>query len=185
MKCPKCQTENREDAKFCNECGGKLEPLCPACGKSNPSGSKFCDECGQDLRTHPDSTSKKKTETQQQDANLQIDEDQTCLPIEGERKHVTVLFSDMSGYTAMSERLDPEEGKDITTQLFDKISKIISKYEGFIEKYAGDAVMALFGATKTHEDDPVRAIHAAKEIHQLVNSLSPQYEERIEHYWDL
>jgi class 3 adenylate cyclase len=80
----------------------------------------------------------------------------------------------------MSELLDPEEVKDITTHIFDEISKIISKYEGFIEKFAGDAVMALFGAEKAHEDDPVRAIRAAREIHQLVNSLSPKYEEKIE-----
>jgi hypothetical protein len=80
----------------------------------------------------------------------------------------------------MSERLDPEEVKEITGKIFDEVSKIISKYEGFVEKFAGDAVMALFGATEAHEDDPVRAIKAAREIHNLVNSLSPQYEERIE-----
>jgi class 3 adenylate cyclase/tetratricopeptide (TPR) repeat protein len=80
----------------------------------------------------------------------------------------------------MSERLDPEEVKEITSKIFDDISKIITKYEGFVEKYAGDAVMALFGATEAHEDDPVRAIKAAREIHKLVDSLSPRYEERIE-----
>jgi len=101
-------------------------------------------------------------------------------PIASERKHVTALFSDLSGYTAMSEILDPEEVKEITGKIFDEISKIIGKYEGFVEKFAGDAVMALFGATEAHEDDPVRAIKAAREIHNLVNSLSPQYEERIE-----
>jgi class 3 adenylate cyclase len=93
---------------------------------------------------------------------------------------VTVLFSDLTGYTAMSERLDPEEVKEITTHIFSEISKIVGKYEGFIEKYAGDAVMALFGADAAHEDDPVRAISAAREIHNLVNSLSPKYEERSE-----
>jgi class 3 adenylate cyclase/tetratricopeptide (TPR) repeat protein len=101
-------------------------------------------------------------------------------PLEGERKHVTVLFSDLTGYTAMSERLDPEEVKEITTHIFGEISKIVNNYEGFIEKYAGDAVMALFGADTSHEDDPVRAISAAREIHNIVNSLSPKYEERIE-----
>ncbi|MCJ7542580.1 MAG: AAA family ATPase [Desulfobacterales bacterium] len=81
----------------------------------------------------------------------------------------------------MSERLDPEEVKDITTHIFDEISKIISKFEGFVEKFAGDAVMALFGATTAHEDDPVRAISAAREIHNFVNSLSPKYEKMIQH----
>jgi len=179
MKCPKCQFENREEAKFCNECGSKLEPLCPSCGKSNSSGSKFCDECGQDLRTHPDPTSLRKRESHQEDAKPQIEEDQTCLPIEGERKHVTVLFSDMSGYTAMSEKLDPEEVKEITSRVFGEIAQVIAKYEGFIEKFIGDAVMAIFGATKAYEDNPIRAIKAGMEIHQLVESLSPEYEERI------
>jgi class 3 adenylate cyclase/tetratricopeptide (TPR) repeat protein len=99
--------------------------------------------------------------------------------IEAERKHVTVLFSDMSGYTAMSERLDPEDVKEITSRIFGQISKVIGKYEGFVEKFVGDAVMALFGVPKTHEDDPVRAIRAAREIHDLVEALSPELEERV------
>jgi class 3 adenylate cyclase/tetratricopeptide (TPR) repeat protein len=98
----------------------------------------------------------------------------------GERKHVTVLFSDLTGYTSMSEKLDPEEVKEVTTQIFDEISKIVGTYDGFIEKFAGDAVMAMFGATTSHEDDPVRAIRAAMEIHNVVNQLSPRYEEIIE-----
>ncbi len=79
----------------------------------------------------------------------------------------------------MSERLDPEEVKEITGKLFDKISKVVAKYDGFIEKYAGDAVMALFGANQSHEDDPVRAIKAAHEIHGLVEAMSPQYEDTV------
>jgi class 3 adenylate cyclase len=86
---------------------------------------------------------------------------------EGERVHVTVLFSDLCGYTAMSEKLDPEELKEITTKIFSQISKVIDKYEGFVEKFVGDAVMALFGVPKTHEDDPIRAIRAAMEIQSL------------------
>jgi len=85
----------------------------------------------------------------------------------------------MSGYTAMSERLDPEEVKEITSRIFDEISQIVDKYDGFIEKFIGDAVMAVFGATKAFEDDPIRAIKATREIHRLVKSLSPKYEERI------
>jgi class 3 adenylate cyclase len=85
----------------------------------------------------------------------------------------------MTGYTEMSEKLDPEEVKEITSRIFGEISKIIDKYDGFIEKYAGDAVMALFGVPKTHEDDPIRAVKAAREIHELVDALSPEVENRI------
>ena len=160
MKCPKCQFENPEEARFCNECGNKLELACPECGKVNPLGSKFCNECGQRLE--------------------EVVKAETALPeAAGERKHVTVLFSDLSGYTTMSERLDPEEVKEITSRVFAQISQVINKYEGFVEKFVGDAVMALFGVPKLHEDDPVRAIRAAREIHEIVDAISPEVEKRI------
>ena len=101
------------------------------------------------------------------------------LSTHGERKHVTVMFSDLSGYTAMTEKLDPEEVKEIMDRIFGKISQVVVKYEGFIEKFVGDAVMAIFGVPKTHEDDPVRAIRAAREIHNLVKEISPSVEKTI------
>jgi class 3 adenylate cyclase/tetratricopeptide (TPR) repeat protein len=79
----------------------------------------------------------------------------------------------------MSEKLDPEELKEITTNIFSQISNVIDKYEGFVEKFVGDAVMALFGVPKAHEDDPIRAIRAAREIHELVDSMSPEVEKTI------
>jgi class 3 adenylate cyclase/tetratricopeptide (TPR) repeat protein len=161
MKCPSCQFENRDGVKFCNECGYQFPLTCPECGQINPPASKFCNECGYNFKPPKETP------------------DDIVHSVSA-RKHVTVLFSDLTGYTAMSERLDPEEVKEITTQIFGKISKIVNKYEGFIEKYAGDAVMVLFGATTSHEDDPVRAIRAAREIHIMVDSLSPTYEEKIE-----
>jgi class 3 adenylate cyclase/tetratricopeptide (TPR) repeat protein len=174
MKCPSCQVENAEGMKFCVECGAKLEIICPQCSFSNSPSHKFCGECGNDLSafTEPSPPAPKEPAPDKVVPSYK--------PIESERKHVTALFSDISGYTAMTEKLDPEEVKEITSNIFDEISKIISKYEGFIEKFAGDAVMALFGAEKAHEDDPVRAIRAAKEIHSLVKALSPKYEKKIE-----
>jgi class 3 adenylate cyclase len=160
MKCPKCQFENPDGAKFCIECGDPMEFHCPKCGVITPITGKYCLECGHKL-----------------DEAVEIEKEVT--EAKGERKYVTVLFSDMSGYTAMSERLDPEEVKDITSQIFGDISQIVSNYDGFIEKFIGDAVMAVFGATRAYEDDPIRAIKAAREIHKSVQVLSPKYEERI------
>jgi len=153
-----CQFENREEAKFCLHCGKSLELHCPECGKKLPLLSRFCDECGQMLE-------------RVLDPEREI--------VEAERKYVTVLFSDLSGYTKMSEKLDPEEVKEITSRLFDKISEIITTYDGFVEKFVGDAVMALFGVPKAHEDDPIRAIKAAIKIHERINAESPEVEKMI------
>ncbi len=160
MKCPKCHIKNPDDNKFCRECGTALLLVCSECGNGLQADDKFCGKCGQKV------VGEAKEET-------------AHLSTEGERKHVTVLFSDLSGYTAMAEKLDPEEVKEITGRIFGEVSKIITKYDGFVEKYAGDAVMALFGANQSHEDDPMRAVKTAAEIHDLVQTLSPQYEEKI------
>ena len=134
MQCPKCQFENREEAKFCKKCGNKLELLCPSCGHPYQVDSIFCDECGQRLE--------------------EVVEVEKATPeLEGERKHVTVLFSDMSGYTAMTECLDPEDVKDLMSRIFGEIAQVITKYEGFIERFIGDAVMAIFGVPNAHEED--------------------------------
>jgi len=130
------------------------------CEAEFPFGHKFCGKCGQDLR--------------------EMSETRNAVPeAEGERKYVSVLFSDLSGYTAMSEKLDPEEVKEIMSRIFGEIAQVVTRYEGFIEKFVGDAVMALFGVPTSHEDDPVRAIKAAKEIHDIVEGLSPEMEKKI------
>jgi class 3 adenylate cyclase/tetratricopeptide (TPR) repeat protein len=137
-----------------------MEIKCPSCGTVFPLGQKFCGECGKKLEERGEIK-------------------RSGPAIGGERKHITILFSDLSGYTAMSEKLDPEEVKEIMSRVFGEIAQVVTKYEGFIEKCMGDAVLALFGVPKAHEDDPVRAIRAAKEIHALVEAMSPQFEERV------
>jgi len=106
-------------------------------------------------------------------------DENTCYGPDSERKCVAVMFSDLTGYTEMSEKLDPEEVKDITGAIFGEFSKIIEKYDGFIEKYIGDAILAVFGAKEAFEDSALRAIKAAREIHAHVDSVSPKYEKRI------
>ncbi|MBN1190170.1 MAG: AAA family ATPase [Dehalococcoidales bacterium] len=99
--------------------------------------------------------------------------------ITGERKQVTVVFSDLSGYTSISEKLDPEEVHDLMNKIFTQATKIIARYEGYIDKFIGDAVMALFGVPRTHEDDALRAIKAVQDLHSYVKSLSPQFEDKL------
>ena len=180
MQCPKCQTDNPEAAKFCIECANPFEIQCPQCGAANPARAKFCMECAHSLRDQGEILSKNqpqpKTAAPGPEASAENKANRFTV---GERKHVTVLFSDLSGYTAMSEKMDPEEVKEIVNSIFGQIKSVIAKYEGFIEKFAGDAVMAIFGVPRSHEDDPVRAIKAAREIHDLVATISPGLEERI------
>lgn len=113
MKCPECRSNNRKGVKFCEECGARLELECPACKTKIPPDTKFCGECGQDLQKLPDAQLLIEKENVEKSVKPQLENGgKIYSPVEGERKHVTVLFSDMSGYTAMSERLDPEEVKE-------------------------------------------------------------------------
>lgn len=180
MNCPKCHYDNREGVKFCEECGAKMEIHCPSCNTLVPLGKKFCGECGHDLRKPQEISPADEPDVRPSSQEpLPVETPIASSPIEGERKYVTALFSDMSGYTAMSERLDPEEVKEITSRIFGEISIIVSRYDGFIEKFIGDAVMAIFGIPKAHEDDPIRAIRATMEIHAVVEAISPEIEKKV------
>lgn len=96
-----------------------------------------------------------------------------------ERRQVTVFFSDLSGFTALSERLDPEDVRDIVNKIWDRAGEIVGRYDGRINKLLGDAVMAIFGDPVAHEDDPLRAVRAALELHEAVEALNRDVEPRI------
>ena len=129
MKCPGCQCDNREDAKFCNECGNKLEIRCPACDCSNRLGAKFCDECGNKLALQEVSIPKDLS------FDEKLDKIQRYRPkgltekilsqrdrIEGERKQVTVMFCDMAGYTSLTGKLGPEDAYSIMDQVYEVLT---------------------------------------------------------------
>jgi len=169
MKCPKCQTENPSDAKFCNQCASRLELGCPACGKLNPPGSKFCNQCAYDLSkpkaAPPIDYSQPQTYTPKFLADKILT---TRSSLEGERKLVTVLFADVANYTSISEKLDPEEVHQIMDGCFKVLLDEIHRYEGTIDKFTGDGVMALFGAPVAHEDHAQRACYAALAIQRAM-----------------
>ena len=176
MKCPKCQFENVADAKFCNECGNKLDLACRQCGKTNPPGSKFCNGCGHPLSLPGTS------EMPEAAADQVLKASQKPEPpvlTEGERRLATVVFSDLSGYTSMNERFDPEEVEAIMSRIKKEAVKIVERHEGIVNQFVGDEVLALFGVPTAHEDDPVRAVRAARQIHSLVRRKSPEVEKRI------
>ena len=179
MKCPKCQFENLIEAKFCNECGSKLELACPECNKPNPPGSKFCNECGQNLDLPSKSPPKELS------FDEKIEKIQRYLPqgltekilsqknkIEGERKQVTVMFCDMAGYTSLSEILGPEEAYSIMDQVYEILIHKVHEFEGTVNEMTGDGILALFGAPIAIEDAPQRSIRVAMAIHQEMSKLN-------------
>jgi class 3 adenylate cyclase/tetratricopeptide (TPR) repeat protein len=169
MKCPECQFNNREGARFCKECGKKLELPCPSCGHPYQTGSKFCDECGHDLREPKEAPTIDYSEPQSYTPKFLADKILTSRSsIEGERKLVTVFFADVANYTAMSENLDPEEVHQIMDGCFKILMDEIHRYEGTINQFTGDGVMALFGAPVAHEDHAQRACHAALSVQTAI-----------------
>ena len=170
MKCLKCQFKNREDVIFCEECGAKLEQICPKCKAEIPLDRKFCGKCGYDLREPKESAPINYSEPQSYTPKHLADKILTHRSsLEGERKIVTVLFADVANYTAMSEKLDPEEVHQIMDGAFNILMDEIHKFEGTINQFTGDGVMALFGAPVAHENHAQRACHAALAIQNAIN----------------
>ena len=169
MECPKCGTENPDGAKFCNECATKLELVCPQCGTSNAPGSKFCNECAHDLRRPAEAKPLDYDQPQSYTPKHLADKILTSRSsIEGERKIVTVMFADVANSTAMFENLDPEAVHEIMDGCFRLMMDEIHRYEGTINQFRGDGLMALFGAPIAHEDHAQRACHAGLAIQKAL-----------------
>jgi class 3 adenylate cyclase/tetratricopeptide (TPR) repeat protein len=165
MQCPECQFENREGAKFCKKCGIKLSLKCPSCGNPYDPESVFCDECGYSLAEAKEPPPLDYSEPQSYTPKHLAEKILTTRSsIEGERKLVTVFFADVANYTSLSEKLDPEEVHQIMDGCFKVLMDEIHKYEGTINQFTGDGVMALFGAPVAHEDHAQRACYAALAI---------------------
>jgi class 3 adenylate cyclase/tetratricopeptide (TPR) repeat protein len=156
--CSSCGAENRADAKFCGECGAALAAVCTACGASNEPGRKFCYECGATLvgSTSP------AVATQPREAPA------------AERRLVSVLFADLVGFTSLSESRDAEEVRELLSRYFETCRRLITLYGGTVEKFIGDAVMAVWGTPTATEDDAERAVRAALDLVVAVSALGQE-----------
>ena len=177
MKCKKCEFENREGIKFCEECGVELELICSQCGARVPLGRKFCGDCGHKLMPPPEAPPMDLNKPQSYTPKHLADKILTTRSsIQGERKLVTVLFADVADFTTISERLDPEEAHQIMDGCFKILMDEIHRYEGTINQFTGDGVMALFGAPLAHEEHARMACYAALSIQRAMG----EYEESIQ-----
>ena len=171
MKCPSCKTENSTTARFCTQCGVELPIHCPSCGEINPVNGRYCGGCGKSLARGARSLG----------ANGDIAT--SSGPDNGttgsERRHLTVLFCDMVGSTALAKVLDPEDLSDITRTYYERCSSAIEQFDGIIANYIGDGIMALFGYPRAHEDDAESAIYAAFSIIRAVETIGQESERSL------
>jgi class 3 adenylate cyclase/predicted ATPase len=153
MRCPACHTETAPEADSCPACGSSLATVCRACGTANSADGKFCRECGAALggRTRAPAAS---------------------AP-DAERRQLTVLFCDLAGSTALSERLDPEEFRDVLESYYSLATDVVRRFEGCVAQYLGDGIMAYFGHPLAHEDDAVRAVRTGLGILDALRALPP------------
>lgn len=180
MKCPECRIENPDDAKFCIECASPMEFRCPNCGAITPAKGKFCKECAFELRKPKESPPINYSEPQSYTPKFLADKILTTRStVEGEKKHVTVLFADVANYTSIAEKLDPEDVHQMMDGCFRILMDEIHGHEGTINQFTGDGVMAIFGAPVAHEDHAQRACHAALSIQKALKRYSEELKGRF------
>ena len=156
--CASCGTANEAGRKFCGECGSPLSSACPSCGTPNAPGVKFCGECGTPLTGAAAAPS-------------------ASTPA-AERRLVSVLFADLVGFTTASEGRDAEDTRELLSRYFDTARSIVERYGGTVEKFIGDAVMAVWGTPVATEDDAERAVRAALELVASIPELDPALQAR-------
>ena len=157
MRCADCGTENPDSARFCGSCGARLATACPRCDSPAPLGLRFCTACGFALEA--DASPSPADVGQPETAGV------------AERRRVSVLFLDLDDFTSIAEALDPEEVRAIQSRYFETVRAVITRYGGVVEKFIGDAVMAVWGAPTAHEDDAARAVRCAIALIDAVDRL--------------
>ena len=157
MTCAVCGGENPAGKRFCGDCGAPLGSACPSCGAENPPDKRFCGDCGAALRAAAAVAAPSPREA----------------PV-AERRLVTVLFADLVGFTPLSESRDPEEVRELLSRYFETTRRLIELYGGTVEKFIGDAVMAVWGTPIATEDDAERAVRAGLDLIAAVSALGDE-----------
>ncbi len=179
LTCTGCGSEASPGFAFCPRCGRRLPSPCPACGFACEFDFAFCPRCGVALGPGAPGTAPTGLPAAPVEPRIPGAANPVGAGREADRRQVTVLFADLSGFTALAERLDPEDVRAFQNALFEALAQAIARYDGFVEKFVGDAVMAVFGAPIAHEDDPERALDAALEMLERGSALSHRWEGRL------
>ena len=159
--CATCGAENPPGQRFCGSCGSPLAAVCSSCGSTNPAGQRFCGDCGSPLTAAaPPATGGKEP---------QIGE----APV-SERRLVSLLFADLVGFTSLSESRDAEAVRELLSRYFDTCRRLVELYGGTVEKFIGDAVMAVWGTPVATEDDAERAVRAALDLVAAISALGDE-----------
>jgi class 3 adenylate cyclase/tetratricopeptide (TPR) repeat protein len=175
MRCGGCGYVNPADAVFCEECGAALEMPCPNCGQALRAGAKFCKKCGHRLGAAPRSPADSSPAPRQYTPRHLAEQILTSRSaLEGERKQVTVLFCDIVDSSGLAERLDPEVMHELMDTTLRLMAEAIHRYQGTVNQFLGDGLMALFGAPVALEDHALRAVQAALAIRETINGYSEQ-----------
>jgi class 3 adenylate cyclase/tetratricopeptide (TPR) repeat protein len=177
MQCLRCRENNRDDAKFCRECGMVFGALCAACRSHLQAGSKYCDNCGtpvvltgSGLAVLPPPASPFFHIPSHLGKSILTSE----AAQEGERRQVTVLFSDMKGSTEYIADLDPEDARRLLDPVLERMMDAVDRYEGTVNQIMGDGIQALFGAPVAFEDHAVRACYAALKMQELISKYAEE-----------
>jgi len=167
VTCQSCGAENRVGGRFCDECGARLTRACSVCGNLVRPQARFCDECGAPAAPQGGAAGGQppgRSVSARGDGQAPL----------SERRLVSVLFGDLVGFTVLSEHRDAEEVRELLTRYFETARRVVSRYGGVVEKFIGDAVMAVWGTPTAREDDAERAVRAALELTMAVSDLGAE-----------
>ena len=178
MQCPRCQQENPPQARFCMKCGAGLTRTCASCNTELPIGAAFCFGCGQPVVPTPAAERVPAPEayTPKHLAEKILT---SRSALEGERKQVTVLFTDLKGSMELLADRDPEEARKLLDPVLERMMEAVHRYEGTVNQVMGDGIMALFGAPVAHEDHAVRACYAALRMQDTVKKYAEEVHRRV------
>src|SRR5437867_1343593 len=174
MQCPRCQTENPPQAKFCLECATPLLRRCVNCGTELPVAAKFCPECALPVAAPGTTQSRFAAPDSYTPKHLAEKILTSKAALEGERKQVTVLFADLKGSMELLADRDPEEARKILDPVLERMMEAVHRYEGTVNQVMGDGIMALFGAPLAHEDHAVRACYAALRMQESIKRYAEE-----------